>query len=287
MSDIQVSGLSYYPIKSCGAVEAGEVTFSEFGIEHDREWMLVNARGNFKSQRNHPELSLVQTKIEGGSLLVIAPHMGELAISMEHDPDAEQVPVIVWKKPGTGRVADAETNDYFSEYLGRDARLLRVDQPREVKPECRVAGATARMGFADGFPLLLSSKDSLAELNEHLENPIPMNRFRPNIVVEGAPAYDEDYWREVRIGQLRAFVVRACDRCPVPNVPQDEGVLPKEKPVSEALKATRHGIDPVNGTQGDFFAQNLVHVYEPGTVVRVGDVVEVEERSKTRNFLLT
>lgn len=284
MSNIEVTGLSYYPIKSCGAVEADQVAFSEFGIEHDREWMLVGSKGQFLSQRTHPELALVQTRIEDGSLIASAPGLGELVVTLERDPDAEVVAVDLWKKPGTGANQGADASEYFSEYLGKNARLLRVEQPRHIKPECRVDGASEQTGFADGFPILLASTDSLAELNGHLDQPITVNRFRPNIVVEGAPAYDEDYWREVRIGGLRAFVVRACTRCPVPNVDQRVGELPKVRPVTEALRATRQGVDPVGGEKGEFFGQNVVHVFEPGMVVRVGDSVSVVERADQRNF---
>jgi uncharacterized protein len=284
MSGIEVTSLHYYPIKSCGAIEADAVTFSEFGIEHDREWMLVGSKGQFLSQRTHPELALVQTRIEDGSLVASAPSMGELVIALEQDPDAEVVPVNLWKKPGTGTNEGADASDYFSQYLGKHARLLRVQQPRSINPECRVDGASARTGFADGFPLLLVSADSLAELSSHLEQPVTIDRFRPNIVVEGAPTYDEDYWREVRIGDLRAFVVRACARCPVPNVDQKVGELPKIRPVTEVLRATRQGTDPIGGEKGEFFGQNIVHVFKPGTAVRVGDAVSVIERADGRNF---
>jgi uncharacterized protein len=284
MSDIEVVGLNYYPIKSCGAVEVDEVTFSELGIEHDREWMLVGSKGQFLSQRTHPELAVVQTSIEGGSLITAAPGMGKLALSLECDPDAEIVPVNLWKKPGAGYNEGEEANGYFSDYLGKDARLLRVQQSRAIKPECVVEGASARTGFADGFPILLASADSLNTLNGQLGRPVTIDRFRPNIIVEGAPAYDEDFWREVQVGGLRAFIVRACARCPIPNIDQKVGELSKERPVTAALRATRLGIDPVGGEKGEFFGQNLVHVFEPGTTVRLGDTLTIIDRSEQRNF---
>jgi len=287
MSNIEVTSLNYYPIKSCAAVEADQVAFSELGIEYDREWMLVGSKGQFLSQRTHPELALVKTRIENGSLIAMAPGLGELAVTLERDPDAEVIDVNLWKKPGTGVSQGADASGYFSEYLGKDARLLRVEQPRHIKPECRVDGASQRTGFADGFPILLTSTDSLAELNSHAGQPIPMDRFRPSIVVEGAPAYDEDYWREVRIGGLRTFVVRACARCPIPNVDQQVGELPKARPVTEALRATRQGIDSIGGEKGEFFGQNIAHVFEPEVIVRVGDSVSVVERAEQRNFQQT
>jgi len=284
MSNIEVAGLNYYPIKSCGAVAAEEVSFSEFGIEHDREWMLVGSKGQFLSQRTHPKLALVQTRIEDNHLKAVAPDMGELIISLEEDPEAEIVAVDLWKKPGSGTLVSPEANSYFTDYLGKDARLLRIKQSRDIKPECRVEGASERTAFADGFPILLASTSSLDALNAHLDQPITVDRFRPNIVIEGAQAYDEDYWREVRIGNLRAFVVRACDRCPMPNIDQQIGELPKERPVTEALRVTRQGIDKLNGETGEFFGQNMTHVFEPGLTIKVGDTVSVMERAEERNI---
>jgi uncharacterized protein YcbX len=284
MSNIEVTGLSYYPIKSCAAVEAQEVNFSEFGIEHDREWMLVGSNGQPLTQRTNPKLALVQTRIEDGSLVIAAPDMDELAVPLERDPDAEVVPVMLWKKPGTGADEGVDAAGFFSDYLGKDTRLLRVEQPRLVRSECRVDGASERTGFADGFPILLASADSLVTLNDHLERPVTIDRFRPNIAIEGAPAYDEDYWREVQIGDLRAFVVRACARCPMPNIDQRVGELPKERPVTEALRATRQGIDPVGGDKGEFFGQNIVHIFEPSVTVKIGDRVSVVDRADERNW---
>src|SRR4051812_48957317 len=119
MPNIEVATLNYYPIKSCGAVEADEVTFGELGIEYDREWMIVGSKGQFLSQRTHPELALVQTRLEDDHLVAVAPGMSELAVSLEHDPDAEVVAVNLWQKPGTG-TNEAEANRYFSNYLGKD-----------------------------------------------------------------------------------------------------------------------------------------------------------------------
>jgi uncharacterized protein YcbX len=284
MSNIEVVGLNYYPIKSCAAVEADEVNFSELGIIHDREWMLVGKNGQPLTQRVFPELALVTPSIENSTLSVTAPGMGALVVSLERDPQAEIVNVNLWKKPGAGANQGPEASAWFSDYLKRDARLLRVERPRQIKPECRVEGASETTGFADGFPMLIASASSLTALNEHLATPIAMDRFRPNIVVEGAPAYDEDYWREVQIGNLRAFVVRACARCPMPNIDQQVGVLPKERPVTNALRTTRKGVDPIGESEGEFFGQNLTHIFEPGATVKLGDQLEIINRSDIRNF---
>jgi uncharacterized protein YcbX len=285
MSNVEVVGLSYYPIKSCGAVNAQEVSFSEYGIENDREWMVVDRKkARPLTQRILPELALVEPEINDESLQVTAPGVGRFVLSLERDTGAQVVQVNLWQRPGSGIDQGVEANGTLSEYLKRDVRLLRVHRPRYIVPEFRVDGAVQRTGFADGFPMLLASHDSLAALNGQLEVPVPMNRFRPNIVVAGGPEYDEDYWRALRIGALRCFIVRACMRCPMPNIDQGVGVLPEFRAVTEALRATRRGIDPVGPERGVFFGQNMVHVVEPGAKVKVHDQVEVMTRDVNRNW---
>ncbi len=284
---IEVSGLYTYPIKGCAANPLQEAELTDRGIAYDREWMLVGSNNQFLSQRTHPELALVRADVADDSLKVHVPDMHELAIPLNGPqlPTQEEVPVTVFKKPGSGMDQGAEAADYFSDYLQRPARLLRVKQPRAIKPECRIAGVSERISFVDGFPILLTSQSSLSELNAHLREPIPIDRFRPNIVVtgEGLPAYDEDYWRQLRIGQLQAYVVRACARCPVPNVDQKIGVLPKERLVTEALRKSRRGVDSVDGSKSEFFGQNLTHVFEEGITIRIGDSVSVLERAAEPN----
>lgn len=286
MSNIEVVSLSFYPIKSCGPTNVQEARFSPFGIEHDREWMLVGSNGQPITQRTNPTLALVRPRLQNGSLTIAAPGMGELPISLERDPDAEVVPVTLWKKAGSGTNEGPDAGKFFNTYLGKTGvRLLRIHQPRAIKLESRVDGAADHIAFADGYQLLLASADSMAELNRHLEDPATIDRFRANIVVEGAPAYDEDYWRKVRIGNLGALVARACSRCPMPNIDQQVGELFKQRPVTDALRATRQGFDQF-GEKGEFFGQNLRHVFVEGTTVKVGDTVTIEERSDKRNWTL-
>lgn len=284
MPEIKVSQINVYPIKSCSPIEGDSAAVDRLGLEHDRAFMLIGNRGQMITQRTHPQLALVRTAISemGNVVNVTAPGYETQPVSTELDMDAEEIDIDLFKKTGTG-VVDADGSAYFSEYLGKDARLVRIKQPRTTKPECHVDGAVTQTGFADGFPILLTSEASLEELNGQLEDPISIDRFRANIVIEGSPAYDEDYWREIRIGALRAYVVRACARCPMPNVDQSVGKLPKERTVTAALREHRGGIDPVNESKGEFFGQNLAHVFKPGQKISVGDSVEVVDRSSERN----
>lgn len=283
MTGPEVSGLTIYPIKGTAPTNLEEATFTERGIQYDREWIVCSPEGSFMSQRKEPQLAVVKADITNGDLVVNAPGMETLVVDLE--TQGEERTVDFFNKAGTGIVQGAEAAEWFSDFLGKDAELLRVAQPREVKEECQVEGAATSVGFADAFPSLIVNEASLAELNGHLEQEIPIDRFRGNIVVSGEQldAYDEDYWREIKIGSLRMFIVRACARCPVPNTDQQTGIR-TDREVTTALRQTRHGIDLVNGKPGDFFGQNAIHVFEPGTTIRVGDTVEVVERSDERNF---
>ena len=285
MSSPEVSGLAFHPIKGAAATIAEEVDFTELGMEYDREWIVCSPEGSFMSQRKEPQLAVVKPSIVDNSLVVEAPGMERLAVDLA--TGGEEKAVDFFKKAGTGQSQGKEAADWFSQFLGKDAELFRVAQPRPVKPECQVPGATTQVGFADSFPLLVVSEASLSELNTHLESPIPINRFRGNIEVSGEDLepYDEDYWREIKIGNLTVFIVRACARCPVPNTDQTTGVR-TDRPVTAALKSTRRGIDPVNESKGEFFGQNGVHVFEPGTTIRVGDKISVVQRDSTRNVNL-
>lgn len=283
MANPEVSGLSFHPIKGAAATHAEEVTFTELGVQYDREWIVCSPEGAFMSQRKEPQLAVIEPVIVDDRLVVNAPGMEALAVDLETVD--EERPIDFFNKAGTGQSQGSEAAGWFSEYLGKDAELFRVAQPRTVKQECQVEGSTSQLGFADGFPLLIVSEVSLAELNTHMAEPILIDRFRGNIVVSGddLDPYDENYWREVQIGDLTVFVVRACARCPVPNTDQSTGIR-SDLPVTAALKETRRGVDPVGGKRGDFFGQNGVHVFEPGLKVSVGDEVVVVDRADTRNI---
>ncbi len=289
--NIEVSSLRYHPIKSCAEVVANELEVVETGFKHDREWMVVDENGKFLSQRTDPKMALIQPEIYNGYLQVEAPGMSLMPMLTDLH-DREEIDVIIHKKPAKGLVMGGEVAAWFSQYLQKDVQLVQVPPKsrREINGRYHYVETTNKVGFADSYSFLLTSEASLGELNAHLNESVLMNRFRPNIVVNGddLEAYEEDTWRELRIGELRAFVVRACERCPIPDTDQATGVRAKERAVTAALRATRHGVDLTDPDQkqGNFFGQNLNHVYEPGEVIRVGDQVQIFDRATEPNIRL-
>lgn len=294
MSAIAVTALNVYPFKSCAGIRLEEARLTPSGFEHDRQFMLVDDDDDFLSQRKVPELALITPTLGETSITLRAPGMADVEVPLEIEPDDERLVVAtVHTKPVAGQIVSEELNEWFTTFLPpykqhRRFRLLRVreDLPRFVSERYRRPQASNRVDFADGHPLLLASEPSLARLNEEMDEPVPMNRFRPNIVVDGAglAPYDEDFWRQVTIGELTAFVVKASDRCVTTDVDQDTAVTGKA--VRRAL-TTRRGVNAHDETNtGVFFAQNLNHVFEPGVMVRVGDAVRVVERSSEPNVRL-
>jgi uncharacterized protein YcbX len=256
--------------------------------------MVIDDGNDFVSQRKVPELALIVPTVGESSITLAAPGMDNAELPLRVEPDDERlITVTVHGRPVAGQIVEEELNDWFTSFLpswngNRRFRLVHVreDIPRYVKSRYREPRASNRVGFSDANPILLASERSLAKLNEELEQAVPMNRFRPNIVVDGdelAP-YDEDYWIQLAIGSLTAFVVKACGRCVIPDIDQDTAV--SGRAVRRALR-TRRGLNAHDHSdEGVFFAQNLNHVYTPGIEVSVGDPVRVIERGTYPNVLL-
>ena len=287
--EVSVSSLNTYPIKGCAPIAQQQANLGEHGLEYDREWMLVDDKNGFITQRRFPGLALIDVALTETALRATTADHGEVSIPLDpfYIDGVYTVDVNFFNKSGTGINQGSEASSFFSDYLGKSVRLLRSAQPRNIKEACRQDGASQTIAFADGFPILLTSEQSLAALNRELAEPIPMDRFRPNIVVSGdeLPAYEEDYWRTLKIGDMSAYVVRACARCPVPNIDQETGIQNRAIPVTKALKQTRGGIDPIGEASGYFFGQNITHVLQPGVTIKVGDKVSVVERGARPNII--
>jgi uncharacterized protein YcbX len=256
--------------------------------------MLIDDDDDFVSQRKVPELALIVPTVGESSITLTAPGMENVELPLRIEPDeARLLTATVHGRTVVGQIVGEDLNEWFTSFLppwkgNRRFRLLHVreDVPRYIKSRYQEPGASNQVGFADANSMLLASEPSLAKLNDELEQPVPMNRFRPNIVVDGddLPPYDEDYWIKLEIGCLIAFVVKACDRCVIPDVDQLSAVTGKA--VRRALR-TRKGVNAYDPSQkGVFFAQNLNHVYQPGVKLSIGDQVRVIERGTDPNVLL-
>ncbi len=264
-----VTALYYYPIKSCAGIGLDEVTITETGILHDRELMVVETSSNeFLTQRELPHLALIQSYIQANRLRLEAPGMPELEIALVMKGPAEQAQV--WKD--TVRVLDQgrEVAGWLSEYLKKDCKLVRMapDFQRQVNQQYALS-PDDQVNFADAYQFLLISEESLADLNQRLADPLPMNRFRPNIVINGSKLpFAEDYVRRFKSGSIIFQAVKPCARCVITTTDQATAKVSKEP--LKTLATFRRG---PNG--GVMFGQNLIH--ENTGTLRVGAPVEVLE----------
>jgi hypothetical protein len=264
-----LTGLFMYPLKSAAGLSLERATVEPLGLEHDRRWMVVRPDGSFITGREVPSLVLVRPVPQAGGLHLSAPGMPELHVPAPPE-GAPRLDVTVWEDTCSAARAGAEADGWLSRYLGEPAALVYVDARMERPVDPAYAAPSDRVGFADGFPLLLLSEASLADLNQRLAHPVPMARFRPNLVVGGCGAFAEDGWKRLRIGTVELAVVKPCARCVFTTVdPESARPDPGQEPLRTLATFRRQG------GKGVMFGQNVL-VRRPGTL-RVGDAVEVLE----------
>jgi uncharacterized protein YcbX len=259
---IRLTGLNIYPIKSGRGIPLDESVVDDFGLRYDRRWMVVDQSGMFLSQRSHPRLALVVPSIRDGVLQVDAPGMPRLQTAL-HPKATVTTSVSVWDDTCPATWAGDRAAEWFSDFLGSPCSLVHMADEviRAANPVFAPAGV--RVSFADGFPFLLISEESLADLNSRLVDPVPMNRFRPNLVVAAREPYAEDGWGKIQIGDVRLRVVKPCDRCLVTTTDQATGERGKE-PLRTLATYRKVGGEVM-------FGQNVVHE-GPGRM-HVGDLV--------------
>ncbi len=260
----RIISIHIYPIKATRGVTLGEAAVEPRGLAHDRRWLLVDEHDRFLTQRDHARLALVHVQVQPAFLVVQAPSMGPLAVPVP-GRDAARRAVRIWKDDVNAVEADGAAHAWFSRYLGIDCRLVYMDEAavRPVDPNYNTGDD--EVSFADGYPVLLTSEASLADLNTRLDTPVPMTRFRPNLVVSGFEAFAEDRWSRVRIGEMVFHAVKPCARCVVTTIDQQTAVGGKE-PLRALNRFRKQGGKAL-------FGENLIP--EAPGIVRVGDAVEV------------
>jgi uncharacterized protein YcbX len=262
----RVASLHIHPVKSCRGIAVDSFLITETGPEWDRRWMIVTPRGMFITQRSHPAMATIATALDGGALRLSAPGRTPLEVPVHHGGPSG--PVVVWNSECLGVDAGEDAAAWLSSVLGEPLRLVRQDpaRPRHANPE--YAGTTTQcVSFADAYPVLLISAESLEDLNARLPAPIPMARFRPNVVVEGVPAFAEDAMTRFRAGPVVLRGVKLCTRCPIPTTDQVTGERdPRQEPL-RTLATYRH--DYV--LKGVVFGQNCVVDSGIGERLSVGD----------------
>lgn len=227
MSDIQghVAELHVHPVKSCAGIAVDEALLIETGLEFDRAWMLVGADGTMLTQRDEPRMALIHTTLRHADLVLRAPGMLALHLALDRVETATRVRV--WDDAVKAYEMGALAAQWVSDFLGRPLRLVRFDpEQRRLSPARWTGAHEAENAFADAYPLLVASTASLADLNRRLaaagHAAVTMQRFRPNLVLDGVEAFEEDHIDEISIatdeGPVLLKLVKPCTRCSIPDV---------------------------------------------------------------------
>ncbi len=243
---ISLSNLTYYPIKACRGFDLAESNVERMGLEHDRRMMVVTSEGEFLTQREYPRLALVTPTLKNDSVTLSAPNYD--AIHFNIQKSGMPWPVNIWKAKGVHAIDQGdETAQWFSDWLGTPVRLVHIadEFQRKLNPEYAI-NSDDHTGFADGYPILIISEESLLDLNSKLDSPLPMNRFRPNIVVKGCEPFAEDIWKRIKIGEVEMALVKPCPRCVVTTI--DKETLEKNKePLKTLGEYRKHELGAIFG----------------------------------------
>lgn len=268
----RIARLFVYPVKSCAGVEVREALLTETGLDLDRAWMVVDPQGEFVTQRELPRMALVRPQIKLNEVILRAP--GMLALHLSMDTVEEAMKVRVWDDEVPAFDMGAVAAQWFTDFLGRPLRLVRFDpEHRRLSNTQWTQGAEALNQFSDGYPLLVASMASLDLLNEKLaargHPAVGIERFRPNIVLEGIEAHDEDRLELLRIaadeGEVQLRPVKPCPRCPIPNI--DPATAQSDPAITDALQGYRRS-EVLGGAVA--FGMNAIVVEGLDRTLRVG-----------------
>ena len=264
---VTLSAIHIYPVKGLGGISLSQSDVTTRGLQYDRRFLVVDGNDQFVTQREVPKMATVWMEVGGDKVVFSAPDMESLVVSAE-PPEVPSRMVRVWSSDVLAHTVSAEADAWLSGYLGFNARLVYMPDSSERKMNPQYAQPGEVVSFADGYPLLLISEASLADLNERMVknggSVLNMNRFRPNLVVKGCEPYAEDRFGEIRVGDAIFRAVKHCARCQVTTTDQASGEVRGPEPL-QTLGTYR---DTPNGV---IFGMNLIPVTL--ATVRVGDTI--------------
>lgn len=267
-----ITALHIYPVKSCAGISLSRAQLTATGFTHDREWMIVHPNGRFVTQREEPRLALIRTTLENRALVLDAPERPPLRIDLGHA--GESVEATVWNDRCRAIDAGATAAQWLEDFLGQRFRLVRFDPSWQRRANSKWTGALEAFNqFSDGFPWLLISEASLAALNQRLERPLPMNRFRPSIVVSDLEAFEEDRIAELSNSAVSLHPVKPCTRCAITTTDQQTGLRDGEEPL-RTLRSFRLDRE----LKGVTFGQNVIVSKGINEWLEVGQRLQIRHR---------
>lgn len=272
---LELSEIWVYPVKSLGGISLQDAQVTDRGLEFDRRWLLVDQDGRFLSQREYPGLALFRPEVVQGNLNISHKELLEsiniplLPVFMD---STAKIKVTVWDDTIDAFEVSSDVTEWFTKLLGFSARLVYMpdESERKLDPDYAISGDEIT-SFADAYPFLIIGQSSLDDLNGRLETKVPMNRFRPNFVFTNGEAFEEDAWREFKIGNVSFVGVKPCDRCVMTTVDQEKGVISGKDPLKTLAQYRNFGNKVL-------FGQNVIGL-GLGTV-SVGDEIRMLSHNK-------
>jgi len=291
---MHVSEINIYPIKSLRGISLQSAVVEKRGLAFDRRWMLTDASGRFMTQREFPKMATIDVGLDDGAMTVSADDFGCLNVPLiPATGDIRQV--TIWQSVCAAEAYDRGIGGWFSDVLGTTCDLVYMPDDTQRSVNSRFDGGSDIVSFADGYPLLVICEASLRDLNSRIAGsytdegdvsafrPLPMNRFRPNIVVSGSEPYAEDDWTGIRVGDAAFRTTKPCERCVIPTVDQSRGEFDGKEPLRTlatyrmAKDVMPERIEPLGVTPNAvLFGQNLIPTTS-GLSIKLGDTVDVVE----------
>jgi uncharacterized protein len=276
---LQISRLFIYPIKSLPGIELKTALVTEKGFEHDRRWMLVDEDNIFISQREAPQMTQLAVSIENEGLKITHKIKKDfIAIPFKTPPpgSGDWGIVSIWDDTCTAQYVGHEADRWFSEMLGIKCRLVYMPDDCKRIADQNYAPPGATTSFSDAYPYMILGQATLDDLNSRMTEPVPVNRFRPNIVFTGGGAFEEDGMRSFTIGNISFYSVKLCGRCNIPTIDQETGAEGKEPIKTLArYRAKNNNV---------YFGQYLVHKGEGA--IAVGDILQITSVHHDERFVV-
>ncbi|MSP27061.1 MAG: MOSC domain-containing protein [Methylococcales bacterium] len=265
MNNYTLSDIIIYPVKSLAGIHLNQWQVTKTGFQCDRQWMLIDSQGQFLSQRRLPKMVLIKTALTAKQLILSAPKQQDLILDL-NPIDGKVIASTIWHDQCRARHVSLDADSWFSAFLETACRLVYLPDDVMRPVNANYATVSDQVAFADGFPFLLISENSLVSLNQAMQAVLTMNRFRPNLVIANCPSYAEDSWREIRIGDIDFRLPKPCSRCAVPAINPDTAETGTE-PLT-TLNRLRKWQNKI------YFGQNAIH-NQSGTLT-VGDSVQIK-----------
>ena len=264
MTNILVSELSIYPVKSCRETALLSTQVENFGLTNDRRWMVVDESGVMLTQRQHSKMCLIQPKLDANGLLLTSKGVDSIHVGV---PTTNKITVKVWEDYCQALDAGDVAAKWLTRFLLTPCRLVYFPDNEFRQVDLTYANKGDKTAFSDGFPLLLIAQESLDDLNSRLDSPVPMNRFRPNLVVQGCESFAEDSWKKIRIGDVTFRIVKPCSRCIIPSI-NIKTAIREDEPIKTLINYRKRD-------NKIFFGQNVIA--DTTGEIAVGMAVDVIE----------